>query len=59
MHGDIYKNPLVLLEMIHKGQMHRGKDVVSSGLMHPLILETDWWGFNDLFGSMWGCVHDL
>lgn len=48
VHGDIHRYPVMPVEIRCTGKMHSVKAAVSSSLMHPLILGTDWPGFNKL-----------
>lgn len=54
VHGDVHRNPVELVEIRHEGEKHRIKAVVSSSLVHPLILGTNWPGFNRLVGQWVG-----
>jgi len=54
VHGDIHKYPLVPVEIKFKGKTHELKAAVSSRLMHPLIVGTDWHGFSKLVGQCVG-----
>ncbi len=50
----VHRYPVVPVEITHKGKKRSIKAVVSSRLMHPLILGTDWPGFNRLVGQCVG-----
>ena len=50
VHGDIHRYPIVLVQIKYKGKTHSVKAAVSSRLAHPMILGTDWAGFNKLVG---------
>ena len=54
VHGDIHTYPVVLVEIQFKGKKHSVKAAVSSRLTHPLILGTDWPGFDRLVGQCVG-----
>ena len=54
VHGDIHTYPVVLVEIQFKGEKHSVKAAVSSRLTHPLILGTDWPGFDRLVGQCAG-----
>ena len=54
VHGDIHTYPVVLVEIQFKGEKHSVKAAVSSCLTHPLILGTDWPGFDRLVGQCAG-----
>ena len=47
-HGDIHKYPIVPVEIIFKGKKHRIKTAIHFLLKYPLILGTDWLGFDNL-----------
>lgn len=46
VHGDIHSYTVVPVQITHGGKKHSVKAAVSSCLVHPLILGTDWVGFN-------------
>ena len=48
MHGDVQKYPIVPVEIHYQGKKYYIKAAVSSRLLHPLILGTDWKGFNQV-----------
>ena len=48
MHRDIHKYPLVPIKIHYQGKKHSLKAAVSSRLSYPLILGTDWVGFNQV-----------
>ncbi|KAM4562630.1 uncharacterized protein PAE49_011040 [Odontesthes bonariensis] len=54
VHGDIHRYPVVSVEILYKGKKHSVKAAVSSRLVHPLILGTDWPGFDKLVGQCVG-----
>ncbi|XP_062418320.1 uncharacterized protein LOC134129059 [Pungitius pungitius] len=54
VHGDIHEYPIVSVELRFKGKKYRIKVAVSSHLTHPVILGTDWAGFNTLMGQAAG-----
>ncbi|XP_059210478.1 uncharacterized protein LOC131989303 [Centropristis striata] len=54
VHGDIHRYPVVPVEIRFKGKKHSVKAAVSSRLTHPLILGTDWPGFDRLVGQCVG-----
>uniref|UniRef100_A0A8P4KG28 Gypsy retrotransposon integrase-like protein 1 n=1 Tax=Dicentrarchus labrax TaxID=13489 RepID=A0A8P4KG28_DICLA len=54
VHGDIHRYVVVPVEIRYKGKKHTVKAAVSSRLTHPLVLGTDWTGFNRLVGQCAG-----
>uniref|UniRef100_A0AAQ4P4Q9 CCHC-type domain-containing protein n=1 Tax=Gasterosteus aculeatus aculeatus TaxID=481459 RepID=A0AAQ4P4Q9_GASAC len=50
VHGDVHEYPIVSVEFRHRGKKHSVKAAVSSRLTHPVILGTDWPGFDKLMG---------
>ena len=56
VHGDVHKYPIVPIEIHYQGKKHNIKAAVSSRLSHPLILGTDWTGFNQVTKDQVG-VH--
>ena len=54
VHGDIHKYPLVPIEIHYRGKKHSLKAAVSSHLSYPLILGTDWAGFNQVTEDLVG-----
>ena len=59
VHGDIHRYPVVPVEIRFKAKKHSVKAAVSSRLMHPLILGTDWPGFDKLVGQCVGVCWRL
>ena len=53
-HGDIHKYLLVPIEIYYQGKKHSLKAAVSFHLSHPLILGTDWAGFNQVTKDLVG-----
>lgn len=54
VHEDNYKYPIVPAGVKHMGKKHRVKAAFSSRLEHPLTMETDWPGFDNLLGLCLG-----
>ncbi|KAM9717937.1 uncharacterized protein ACNS7B_021418 isoform 1-T1 [Menidia menidia] len=54
VHGDVHRYPVVPVEIRHRGKKHNLKAAVSPRLAHPLILGTDWPGFDKLVGQCVG-----
>lgn len=54
VHGDIHKYPIVPLQIKYKRKMHNVKAAVSLCLTRPIILGTDWPGFNNILGHCVG-----
>ncbi|KAM9703301.1 uncharacterized protein ACNS7B_002035 isoform 1-T1 [Menidia menidia] len=53
-HGDVHRYSVVPVEIRYKGKKHSIKGAVSPRLAHPLILGTDWPGFDKLVGQCVG-----
>ncbi|KAM9766884.1 uncharacterized protein ACNS7B_017333 [Menidia menidia] len=54
VHGDVHRYPVVPVEIRYRGKKHSIKAAVSPRLAHPLILGTDWPGFDKLVGQCVG-----
>ena len=54
VHGDVHKYPIVPVEIYYQGKIHKIKAAVSSRLSHPLMLGTDWAGFNQVTKDLVG-----
>ena len=54
MHGDEHSYPIVSVEINLQGQTHIIKAEVSTRLSHPLILGTDWPGFQQIVKDLTG-----
>ena len=54
VHGDVHKYPIVAVEIRQQGKKHSIQAAVSSRLSHPLILGTDWVGFNQVTKDLVG-----
>ena len=54
VHGDIHKYPLLPIKIHYRGKKHSLKAAVSSCLSYPLMLGTDWAGFNQVAEDLVG-----
>ncbi|XP_073790166.1 uncharacterized protein [Danio rerio] len=52
VHGDIIHYPLTAIDIQFRGKKHRVEVAVNPHLKHPLILGTNWPGFNRLLGVL-------
>ncbi|XP_061918090.1 uncharacterized protein LOC133659350 [Entelurus aequoreus] len=54
IHGDVHEYPIVPVQILYEGQKHKVKVAVSVHLTHPVILGTNWPGFNHLVTQCMG-----
>ncbi|XP_073764991.1 uncharacterized protein [Danio rerio] len=52
VHGDVIHYPLTAIDIQFRGKKHRVEVAVNPHLKHPLILGTNWPGFNRLLGVL-------